>query len=32
MPDDFADHYSVPRYTAQGWIGRLKKQATTTNH
>jgi hypothetical protein len=21
-----ADHYDVPRYTAQGWIGRYKKQ------
>jgi hypothetical protein len=21
-----ADHYGVPRYTAQGWIGRHKKQ------
>jgi hypothetical protein len=21
-----ADHYGVPRYTAQGWVGRHKKQ------
>jgi transposase len=26
-----ADHYGVPRHTAQGWIGRHKKQNAAAN-
>jgi hypothetical protein len=27
-----ADHYGVPRYTAQGWIGRYNKQHAAANN
>ena len=27
-----ADHYGVPRYTAQGWVGRHKKQDAAGNN
>jgi transposase len=26
-----ADHYSVPRHTAHGWIRRLRDQSTAGN-